>query len=132
MTKRTFECLVFDALMDHFYMDLHISAFLVSLATLRARKGGYVYLSLDALMHTPLVCFQTFESSIITPTNLTGDDNTTVVNLHMRLVFESLDKLFTTDLTSMSVLGLALMYNSDVSLEELFVSVLLPTVTALE
>ena len=53
------------------------------------------------------------------------------MNLHVNVVLVGLDKLLTTNWTRMSVLGLTLMLNSDVSPEQLFVGVHLPTVTAL-
>ena len=130
MTKRTFEWCVLDALMDHSYVDLQLSFVLVNLLTLGAGIG--VDLSLDPLMEGPLVSFQTFETGKVTATDLTGDDNTAIVNLHVRLVFGSLGELLTTELTSVFVLGLTLMDNSDVSLQYLFVDVLLTAVNALE
>ena len=70
MTKRTFKRRVLDALMDHSYVDLQLSVFLVHLVTLGA--GIAVDLPLDALMEGPLVTFQTFETGKVTATDLTG------------------------------------------------------------
>ena len=131
MTKRTFER-VRDAFVDDSHVARQFVFVLVNLATLRAGIFIYFALTLDAFMLELLVSFQTVKAGKVSPTGFTGDDNTAVVNLHVCLILESLDKVFTTDLTGVSVLGLALMYNSDVSLEELFVSEHLPTVTALE
>ena len=103
----------------------------ISLATLRAGEAVYLALTLDALVHVLLVCFQTVEARKVTPTNLTGDDDTAVVNLHVNIVLVGLNKLLITDCTDVLVLGLALVFNSDVCLEERFVSKHLSTLTTL-
>ena len=102
MTKRTFEWGVLDALMDHSNVDLQLSFVLVNLLTLGAGIG--VDLSFDALVEGPLVSFQTFEAGKVTATDLTGDDHTAIVNLHVCLVFGSLGELLTTELTGVFVL----------------------------
>ena len=113
-------------------MALQMVLFFVNLATLRAGIGVYFALTFDAFMHVLLVSFQAVEIGKVTPAGLTGNDNTAIVNLHVCLELAGLDKVFTTDLTSMFVLGLSLMNNSDVCLELAFMSVHLPTVTALK
>ena len=113
-------------------MALQFAFVLVNLATLRAGIFIYFALTFDAFMHKFLVSLQTVKIGKVTPAYLTGNDNTAIVNLHVCLELAGLDKVFTTDLTGVFVLGLTLMNNSDVCLELAFMSVHLPTVTALE
>ena len=105
----------------------------VSLVTERARILGIVVnLAFDSLVNVLLVCFQTVESGKVISTDLTRDDDTAIVNLQMNLVRTARSEAFTTDLTGVSVFGLALMFNGDMSIEKLFGFVNLPTLTTLE
>ena len=63
------------------------------------------------------MCFQTIVICEMSSTDLTGDDDTTIVNLHVCLVMTGLHELVATDVTYMFVLGLALMNNSDMLLQ---------------
>ena len=69
--------------MDDFHVLHQFSLFCVSLVALRARVPIVLFLSLDALVHVFLVGFQSLEIGKVSPTNLTGDDDTAVVNLHV-------------------------------------------------
>ena len=71
ITKRTLEFLVLVAFMDHSCVDLQFSFITVSLATFSARKSVNFFRNANPLMHSPLVCFQSFESFEVTPTGFT-------------------------------------------------------------
>ena len=82
VTKRTLEGFS-DTFMDDSDMIQHSSLVLINLATLRAGKGVDLAFTFDALVYVLLVCFQTAEIGKVTPTDLTGDDDTTLVDLHV-------------------------------------------------
>ena len=117
VTKRTLEG-VRDAFMDDSDVPPQFAPVRKSLATVGAGKGVHLARMFDPLVNALLVCFQTAEIGKITPTDLTGDDDTALVDLHVGLVI-SLVNIFTTDFTSAFVLGLGLtlVYSFNVSLE---------------
>ena len=116
VTERTFKR-ISDAFMDDSHVAPQFALFLENLATLRAWICVNFTNWSDALMHKLLMCFQTIVIGKMSSTDLTGDDDTTIVNLHVCLVKAGLHKLVATDVTGMFVLGLALMNNSDMLLQ---------------
>ena len=116
VTKRTLEG-VRDAFMDDSDVPPQFAPVRKILATVGAGKGVDLARMFDPLVNVLLVCFQTAEIGKITPTDLTGDDDTALVDLHVNLVEIGLDKLLTTDCTGVFVLGLTLVCDCDVCFE---------------
>ena len=90
----------------------------VSLVTQRARIPGVVVnLAFDSLVNVLLVCFQTVKVGKVTPTDLTGDDYTALVDFYVCLVVTGLKKTLPTYFAGVFVHGLTLVFNCDMRLE---------------
>ena len=101
--------------MDDSHVAPQFVLFLENLATLRARICVNFTNWSDALMHNLLMCFQTIVIGKMSSTDLTGDDDTAIVNLHVGFVKTGLHKLVATDFTGVFVL--AFMYSGDMLLQ---------------
>ena len=117
--------------MDDSHVARQFALVPIGLATLRTGKGVNLARWFDALVHALLVCFQTVEVGKVTPTDLTGDDDTAIVDLHVELVEIGPHELLATYCTSMFVLGLTPMFKSNVFLELWRCGIHLPTLAAL-
>ena len=103
--------------MDDSHVAPQFALLLENLATLRARICVNFTNWSNALMHKLLVFLQIVVIGKMSSTDLTGDDNTAIVNLHVCLVMTGLHEMVATDFTGVFVLGLALMNNSDMLLQ---------------